>query len=297
MLCSGKCGREGAGPADSQGRWPAEEDRKRSWCDSCWADLVVYRRMPAGLVKYLPPGTQVAFAPAPVSGPELNSLARIEHKIVTGAGIKSVATIGAAPGTATGNGTFQGYLAVTGNRDHGGVDHHGLRIAGAWMPTERAQALRQMVRNGAKLGLSIDYLTDASRPDGKGGRLLDRITVVGGAVTPKPMNAAAVITEGKHAASAPVVTVAQDIADGSARRDPDRDRIRREDQLLAAVDWPPPGLFDRETSLALIRGAAAAKTLAVPADEGEAMLAARYEENNNYSNGLARWMAAHRPRR
>jgi hypothetical protein len=61
------------------------------------------------------------------------------------------------------------------------IDHHGLRIAGTWMPTERAQALRQMVKSGAKLGLSIDYLTDASRPDGRGGRYLEKITVVGDA--------------------------------------------------------------------------------------------------------------------
>jgi hypothetical protein len=101
------------------------------------------------------------------------------------------------------------------------VDHHGLRVEAAWMPTERAQALRAMVRSGAKLGLSIDYFPDVARPHGAGGRFLDKVTVVGGAVTPKPMNAAATITEGKHAVGgfAQVLTVAEATAQESARRE------------------------------------------------------------------------------
>jgi hypothetical protein len=175
------------------------------------------------------------------------------------------------------------------------VDHHGLRIEGMWMPTERAQALRQMVKSGAKLGLSIDYLTDASRPDGKGGRLLDRITVVGGAVTPKPMNAAAVITEGKAGAWAPVVDVFDAAQADAARNNPER---KAEDRLLAAVSWPPPGLFDRETSLALIRGAAETKARReIEGDYERARAQARRDQANAYSADLACWMAKHRPRR
>ncbi len=157
-----------------------------------------------------------------------------------------------------------------------------------------AQALRQMVRNGAKLGLSIDYLTDASRPDGKGGRLLDQITVVGGAVTPKPMNPMAVITEGKAgdgASWAPVVDLYAD-AQRQAELVRTPDQIA-DDRLLAAAQWPPRGMFDRKTALSLIRGAALARAARQPDDAGD-LARARWQQANEYSLDLAGWMAAHK---
>src|SRR5260370_42021489 len=114
--CSGKCGRPGAGPADSEGRWSPEEDKRHSWCDECWSDLVVYKRMPPGLAGDLPPGTLLPFRPAPLTVPDLSALpaARIEHKIVTGGEAKTVATITAGPGADTGSGGVTGYLAAFG---------------------------------------------------------------------------------------------------------------------------------------------------------------------------------------
>jgi hypothetical protein len=333
VLCSGACGREGAGSFDSG---QPDLDKRFTWCDSCWGDLL-NRRMPAGLAKRLPAGTYIPFRPAPLTVPELSALpsARIEHKIVTGGEVKSVAAIAAQPVTDTG--TFTGYLAAFG-RDFGGdqlmpgsmdetaaalnsgaiqwfltdshsekasdvvamvtaavVDHYGLRIAGQWMPDETAQKLRRKVRSGARLGLSIDYLTDAARPDGKGGRLLDRVTVVGGAVTPHPMNPGAFITESKYAAAVPVITVGQSIADGSARRDPERERRQREDELLASVSWPPPSI-DRESRLALLAGAAEAKARRELAGDPErAREQARRDQDETYCLDLARWMARNRP--
>jgi hypothetical protein len=335
VQCDGLCGREGAGPIDSGGRWSKAEDLRHSWCDECWADLVVHKRLPSGLARQLPPGTMVPFRPESLSVPELNSMARTEHKIVA-AENKSVATIAAQSGTDTG--TFTGYLAAFG-RDFGGdrlmpgsmdetaaalnsgairwhltdshsekasdvvatvtaavVDHYGLRIAGQWMPDEIAQKLRQKVRSGAKLGLSIDYLTDASRPDGKGGRLLDRVTVVGGAVTPHPMNPGAFITESKYAASVPVVGLYDGAYAESQRRERDRPDLQRQDARIAAAGWIPPGL-PRDLQVQLLDGldAAQAKALAAASmTEGEAMLQARRDQDNAYSNGLAAWMAAHR---
>jgi Caudovirus prohead serine protease len=333
VLCSGKCGREGAGPIDSGGRWPPAEDARRSWCDSCWADLVVYRRMPPALAKELPPGTLLPFSPEPLSVLDYNSMAaRTEHKIMAGTEVKSMTM--APTLMVTDSGSFTGYLAAYGT-DLGGdtiqpgamdetaaalnsgaiawhltdahsdlasdvvatvsaaaVDSRGLRIVAQWMPTERAQNLRKMVRHGAKLGLSIDYLTDSASPDGKGGRLLNKITVVGGAVTPKPMNPGAFITEGKAAEYAPIVDVYDDAQ--ARHADPDRDRIAREDAMLAAASWPPQGMFDRKTALALMRGAALAEAARQPEDDGDRLARERYDENNRYCNGLAAWMAAHR---
>jgi len=328
--CAGKCGRPGAGHFDSG---QPELDERFSWCDSCWHDLL-NKRMPPGLVEYAaysPP--RLPSSPPELSSLDR---ARIEHKIMAEE-TKTVATITTTSPADTGSGTFSGYLAAFGRDHSGdqimpgamddtaaalnsgaiqwhltdahsekasdvvatvtaaAVDHHGLRIEGRWMPGERAQALRQMVRNGAKLGLSIDYLTDASRPDGKDGRLLDRITVVGGAVTPKPMNAAATITEGKAGAWARVVDV---YADAQARRrDPDAEQRRRDDALLAAVDWPPPGMFDRKTALALLEGAQLARAQRQAGTDPEREREqARREQDNAYSHGLAATMARLRGR-
>jgi hypothetical protein len=81
------------------------------------------------------------------------------------------------------------------------VDSVGLFITAKWLSSDRAQQLRQMVLDGARLGLSIDY-TAESRPDGRGGRQLTQVTVYGGAITNRPMNGLAMITEGKAGASA-----------------------------------------------------------------------------------------------
>ena len=332
MLCSGKCGREGLGPFDSG---DPDLDKRYTWCNECWGDLARKRMPPglaadvpaAAYVPYVP-------HPPPVLPHELSSLdsRHIEHKIMPAAEAKSVATIAAGPVTDTGSGTFTGYLAAFG-RDFGGdqlmpgsmddtaaalnsgaiqwfltdshsekasdivaavtaavVDHYGLRIAGQWMPDEIAQKLRRKVQGGAKLGLSIDYLTDASRPDGKGGRLLDRITVVGGAVTPHPMNPGAFITESKYAAAVPIVDVYTDVQ-ARHRASPEREA---EDRLLAAASWPPRH-FDRETRLALLRGAGEAKARReLAADTGRARERARRDQDNRYSSDLAAWMAANR---
>jgi hypothetical protein len=140
--------------------------------------------------------------------------------------------------------------------------------------------------------LSIDYFPTRSRPDGKGGRLLDEVLIVGGAVTPKPMNPGAIITEGKSGPWAPVVDVYADAQAQAERNNPER---KAEDRLLAAVSWPPPGLFDRETSLALIRGAAEAKARReIEGDYERERVRARRDQANRYSSDLAEWMAAHR---
>ncbi len=327
--CSGKCGREGAGPIASG---DPERDAQFSWCDECWHCLF-NRRMPPGLVKYLPPGTLVPFAAALPSALELNSLPATEHKIMPAGEAKSVATIAAGP--ITGSGTFSGYLAGFG-RDHGGdtitgpaavadsveavnegrivwhltdghspeasaivatvtsagIDSRGVRVQGVWAPTQAAQNLRQMVKNGQQLGLSIDYYPVDERPDGQGGRYLDRITIVGGAITPRPMNSSAVITEGKFAASVPVVGLYDDAQ--ARHADPGRDRERREDELLAAVDWPPRGL-SRDIRLQLLNGAAAAKAArAAGEDDAGRRERERWERDNRYSSDLAAWMAANR---
>jgi hypothetical protein len=174
---------------------------------------------------------------------------------------------------------------------HASVDDHGVLVTARWAPTERAQQLRQMVQAGHHLGLSIDYLTDASRPDGQGGRYLDSIRIVGGAVTPHPMNSAALIRESKTGtvAWAPVVSWGADAQARAERNDPQR---LAEDKMLAACDWPPRH-WDRETRLALIRGVAEARAKAIAAtpDEAEARRKARWERDNEYCYGLAATMA------
>lgn len=329
--CAGKCGKPGQGPFDSG---DPDLDKRYSWCDECYLCLAA-KQMPPGLLADVPAGTLVPFSPAPLSVPELSSLdsRRIEHKVMPGTGVKSVATFAAGP--VTGSGTFTGYLAGFG-RDHGGdtimgpaavadsvkavndgaivwhltdghspeasaivatvtsaaIDSRGVRVHGVWAPTQAGQALREMARAGHPLGLSIDYYPVDERPDGQGGRYLDKITIVGGAVTPRPMNSSAVITEGKFAASVPVADV---YADAQARHaDPGRDRRRREDAMLAAVDWPPPSI-GREARLALLRGAAEAKARrALEGDPVRAREQARRDQDNAYSYDLAAWLAANR---
>jgi hypothetical protein len=150
-----------------------------------------------------------------------------------------------------------------------------------------------MVKGGAKLGLSIDYLTRASRPDPRGGRYLDRIVIVGGALTTHPMNPAATITESKYAATAPVVGIYEDVQ--ARHRDPDRERAAAEDAMLAALDWPPRH-WDRSLRLSVLQGAAEAKVARETAeDDPERRAREHWEQNNRYSTALAATMARLRP--
>ena len=326
--CDGNCGRPGAGPFDF-GR-PGGEIF--TWCDSCWLDLH-HKQRPPGLRKTRSeapgrPGSYGPYSPPalPSSPRELSALTRTQHKVLGG---EVKAAVMAPPATDTG--TFTGYLAGFG-RDHSGdqimgsaavadtvaevnagrivwhitdshserasdvvatvtaaaADQHGVKISANWAPTETAQRLRDMTRAGHQLGLSIDYLVDAARPDGTGGRYLDRITIIGGAVTPKPMNAAAVITEGKAAPWAPVADLFGDVQ--ARHADPQR---LADDRMLAASSWPPRH-WDRETRLALIRGAAEAKAARTMPDDGAAARRARWERENARDHDLSAWMAAHR---
>ena len=331
--CDGNCGRPGAGPFDF-GR-PGGEIF--TFCDSCWLDLHHKQRPPGlrktrsgapgrpGYAPYSPPAL-------PSSPRELSALTGSAHKVIRA----ETKTTAMAP-PVTGTGTFTGYLAGFGRDHSGdqimgaaavadtvaevnagriqwhitdshsekasdvvatvtaaAADRRGVRISANWAPGETAQRLRAMARAGHQLGLSIDYLVDAARPDGAGGRFLDRITIIGGAVTPKPMNAAAVITEGKAAPWSPVADVFGDVQARSQRDDPQR---RQDERILAAAPWPPPGLFDRETSLGLARGAAAAKAARMVPGDGEAARQARWQRANAYSHDLSEWLDGHRASR
>jgi HK97 family phage prohead protease len=182
------------------------------------------------------------------------------------------------------------------------LDATGLRIKAAWLATERAQQLRALVRAGVRLGLSIDYFPVAAEPDGKGGRRLSEVVIVGGALTPKPANPLAVVVEGKATsplvaalpASAPCGDLYLTMQAESERRDPARARRRREDELLAGVSWPP-ATFDRATRLALLENVARSKAAEwVAADPVRERERTRWEAANRYSADLARWMDANR---
>jgi HK97 family phage prohead protease len=171
------------------------------------------------------------------------------------------------------------------------TDEHGVKITARWGPTARAQELRQMVKAGHALGLSIDYLVDDWAPDGRGGRHLNQVTIVGGAITPQPMNPGASIVESKTGAppAAPIVGLYDDIQRQAEHNDPQR---LAEDRLLAAASWPPPGMFDRETRLALIRRTAEAKAhRELEGDPARARAQARRDRENEYSNNLRTSMA------
>jgi HK97 family phage prohead protease len=259
----------------------------------------------------------------------------IENKIAEPEGKSAPAA--ALPMTSTDAGSFSGYLAVVGNRDHQGdtilpgaldatlrefnsggirwlitdshsdsasdvvaevkaavVDSHGLRVEAQWMPTERAQQLRAMVLAGAQLGLSIDYYPRRTRSDGKDGRILEDVAVVGGAITPKPANPLATIVSGKGAPGgfSRVLTVSESIAEGAARRERESPQQRRaEDAMLAAASWPPPH-FPRETRLRLIRGVAEAKARReLAGDPARVRAQARRDRDNAYGNAMARTLA------
>lgn len=111
------------------------------------------------------------------------------------------------------------------------------------------------------------------------------------------MNPAAMIISGKGGASvAPVVDV---FADAQARhRDPERERRRRQAKILAAAAWPPAELVDAlgvDAAYGLLEGAARAKAAqTVQSDPERVRAQARWKRDNDYSNALSAWMAAHR---
>jgi hypothetical protein len=138
-----------------------------------------------------------------------------------------------------------------------------------------------------------------------GGRCT-RVAVFGGAITPRPANGLATIIEGKLATVisqgapvvrqwAPVVTVEEAIAQGAARRDPDRDRLRRMAKALEAAGWPPPELVAQiglETAHGMLEHAAAAKAMRQAAhDPARAAAAAKRDRDNAYAYGLQDAMA------
>lgn len=324
MLCAGRCGREATGHYDSG---QPGLDLQHSWCDRCKADLAA-KRMPVGLRSYgpyVPPS--LPSSPRELSSADR---AGVEHKIMDGAAVKSAATVAALPVTDTGTFSgylaafgedLQGDSIMPGAMDESvaalnsgaitwnltdshsakasdivanvtaaAVDRHGLRIEGQWGPGERAQQLRQMVRGGQRIGLSIDYFTISSRPDGKGGRYLDRIAIVGGAVVVHPANPRALIFDGKSGSSASVVAWCGD-RHIQVRRDP---ADLADDRMLAAADWPPRD-WPRETRLAILNDVARAKAARLnDEDEAGTRRRARWEQANRYSSDMAAWLAEHR---
>jgi hypothetical protein len=170
------------------------------------------------------------------------------------------------------------------------TDEHGVRVEARWAPTARAQELRQMAKAGHALGLSIDYLVDDWQPDGRGGRNLTRVTIVGGALTPRPLNPGAAVIESKGEAAtgcAPVVDVYAGAQAQAERNDPQR---KAEDRLLAAASWPPRD-WPRDMRLSILQGCAEAKAARLPEDDGRRIQRERYERNNRYTTDLAAWMA------
>jgi hypothetical protein len=191
------------------------------------------------------------------------------------------------------------------------LDATGLRIKAAWLATERAQQLRALVRAGVRLGLSIDYFPVAAEPDGKGGRRLSEVVIVGGALTPKPANPLAVVVEGKagggtehtrvlHAslpASAPCGDLYATMQAESERRDPARARLQRMAEVVAA-SWVSPALAKSigvEAAYGLVEGAAElAAARKVEGDPMGELERERWEASNRYSSDLAAWMERNR---
>jgi HK97 family phage prohead protease len=179
----------------------------------------------------------------------------------------------------------------------------GLWIRGTWAPDPVAQQLRAAVAAGAPLSLPITYIARGTQPDGAGGRLLSDVDVTSIAITNDPANGGSFIIGGKGTAApgpetAPIVGLYDSIQAEAERNHPDRERIAREDAMLAAASWPPPGMFDRKTALSLLEGAAWARSRReAEGDPERAREQAQRDFANRYSNGLAAWMAANRPRR
>jgi hypothetical protein len=144
--------------------------------------------------------------------------------------------------------------------------------------------------------LSIDYYPTVSRPDGRGGRVLSTVTVVGGAITPKPANPLARIVSGKDAAITPIVDVFVDVQ--RRRADPDEERRRRQATVLAEAGWPPPELVAQlgvDVAYKMLEGAAAVSLRrTLEHDPERARVRARWEQANEYSLAMSSWMALHR---
>jgi hypothetical protein len=185
------------------------------------------------------------------------------------------------------------------------LDATGLRIKAAWLATERAQQLRGLVKAGVRLGLSIDYFPVVSEPDGKGGRILSEVVIVGGALTPKPANPLAVVVEGKATSplaaalpnSAPCGDLYATMQAESERRDPARARLQRMAEVVAA-SWVSPALAKAigvEAAYRLVEGAAElAAARQVEGDPMGELERERWEASNRYSSDLAAWMERNR---
>jgi hypothetical protein len=76
------------------------------------------------------------------------------------------------------------------------------------------------------------------------------------------------------------------------------DAQARQAKILAAAAWPPAELVDAlgvDAAYGLLEGAARAKAAqTVQSDPERARAQARWKRDNDYSNALSAWMAAHR---
>jgi hypothetical protein len=183
------------------------------------------------------------------------------------------------------------------------LDSIGLRVTAQWLSSDRAQMLRQMVLDGARLGLSIDYTAEA-RPDGLGGRLLEQVQVYGGAVTPRPMNGLAVILEGKDARGAPGV-VAGGV--GALADLAQLEQWARAEQAEAGLYKLATASVGQLEHLVAVKATSDAAELGRWADSPEVAAAVRrdpaaeaaerdraqWQRENAYSADLAGWMREH----
>lgn len=194
-------------------------------------------------------------------------------------------------------------MAVVGRVLEAGQDQTGLWIRASLSGDADAQLLRQKMLAGALSGLSIEYIAGKTghiiMPDGMAARELDQVDVFHIALTGVPANPSARVTAVKGGAGTGLaglpVPVVDIYADAQARHaDPDQDRARREDAMLAAADWPPRDL-PRDIRLRLLQGSAEAKAArAASEDEAGRRERERWERDNAYSTGLAEWMASHK---
>jgi hypothetical protein len=181
------------------------------------------------------------------------------------------------------------------------ADDVGLFVEGEFTSDEIGQALRQKALADAVIGLSVGGPVIAARTLPGEGRELVKVDLAHVALTLSPAHPGAAIMAAKTAAVAAgrvalwtVLSAEQELALGSALRDPDRERRRREDEMLAAADWPPR-YFDRETRLLLLNGLAKAQAVqAFDADDDRRRELARRERLNAESDAMRAAMASHR---
>jgi HK97 family phage prohead protease len=195
-------------------------------------------------------------------------------------------------------------LAVVGRVVQAREDATGLWISASMSTDPDAQLLRQKITSGALTGLSILYTPAATRmvtlPSGQEARELSGPIVVHHvALTPVPMNTSARIVGAKAGGAwTPTAPIVDIYAQAQARhRDPDRDRLRRMAEVVAA-SWVSPGLaaaIGTQAAYDLVMGAAEAKAAReLQGDPERARQRERWEQANRYSSDLAAWMAANR---